>query len=74
MNAPKRKQASIKLTEEATRALLDTTKDRLKKEQGNAQEVFIEELEKMIKKKGLNEIVEGLSTESNFHDLIVAGN
>ena len=74
-DAPKPKQVTLVISEDATRSLLDAAKARLKASpQADEQQAFLEELQSMISRDGLASIVETVGTSSKFHSVVSAGN
>lgn len=74
-DAPKPKQVTLVISENATRTLLDAAKARIKASpQVDEEEAFLQELQSMIARDGLEKIVETMGTSSKFHSVVSAGN
>ena len=75
VDAPKPKQVTLVISEDATRALLDAAKARIKATpQVDEQTAFLQELQSMITQQGLENIVETVGTSTKFHSVVSAGN
>jgi hypothetical protein len=74
-DAPKPKQVTLVISEDATRALLDSTKARIQATpQMDEQQAFLEELQSKIARDGLASVVETVGTSTKFHSVVIAGN
>lgn len=74
-DAPKPKQVTLVISEGATRTLLDAAKARIKATpQADEQQAFLDELQSMIARDGLHNIVETVGTSTKFHSVVSAGN
>lgn len=74
-DAPKPKQVTLVISENATRALLDAAKARINASpKVDEEQVFLHELQSMIARDGLENIVETVGTSTKFHSVVSAGN
>lgn len=74
-DAPKPKQITLVISEDASRELLDAAKASVKAApHEDEQALFLRELQSMISQRGLNGIVETVGTSTKFHSVVSAGN
>ena len=79
MSKTKQKKVNITLNAKATRAVLDATKKALKEKSGKTKRVdenklFLKELEKYVAENGIKDLVDGFSTNVDFHAVVTRGN
>lgn len=74
MKKPQNKRLKIELTKSASSLLLKAAESQLQNKKANAKAIFSEELQKLIDKDGLVNLIEEIQTSNKYIDRSSSGN